>query len=117
MNDECLCRLRGLYRALTAFEQQLQSQLGLNLNEVMLLCLLSKKERLLSSEIAQELGLSRSNASKVIARLEQQQLVARHQCQHDSRCQRFSLSPEGQLMLTKVHCDDLQCPEELKKLI
>lgn len=117
MKDDCLCRLRGVMRALTAFELQLEQQLGLNLNEAMLLCLLSHEDRLLAGEIADRLGLTRSNASKVIARLERQQLVERHQCKDDSRCQRFSLSPAGRAMLERLHCDELQCPDELKRII
>ena len=43
----------------------------------MLLCLLSESENpMLAGEIAEEMGLTRSNASKVIASLEQLRLFA-----------------------------------------
>ena len=65
MDSCCLCKIRNIYRSIVDFENQLQQSLGLNMNEAMLLCLLSDGENLLSGEIAEQLGLTRSNASKV----------------------------------------------------
>lgn len=67
MNNNCICKIRKIYRCISEFELQLQKAFGLNFNEAMLLCVLSEKEKMLSGEIADELQLSRSNASKVIA--------------------------------------------------
>lgn len=116
MDSCCLCKIRDIYRAIIAFENQLQQVLGLNINEAMLLCLLSDDEMRLSGEIADQLGLSRSNASKVIASLEKLSLIRRQACKEDSRCQRFHITKKGHEMLDRVHCDDIKIPVELELL-
>ena len=42
MNKNCICRVRNVYRAIAAFETEFQKQLGLNINEAMLLCIVSE---------------------------------------------------------------------------
>ncbi|MBM6991993.1 MAG: MarR family transcriptional regulator [Prevotella sp.] len=116
MDNSCLLKLRNVYRAIINFENQLGAATGLNINEAMLLCLLSDGERRLSGEIADQLGLTRSNASKVIASLEKQALIRRQACKEDSRCQKFHITKKGMEMLDHVHCDSLKMPEELENL-
>ena len=36
MKKECLCKIRSIYRTIGAFEQSLQKQFNLNINEAML---------------------------------------------------------------------------------
>ncbi|GAE19309.1 N-acetylglucosamine related transporter [Bacteroides pyogenes DSM 20611 = JCM 6294] len=67
---ETLCRIRDIYRAVIAFESEMEKKHHLCLNEGMLLCSLSKVDRLSSGEIAETLGLTNSNASKVIRSVE-----------------------------------------------
>lgn len=64
---ETLCKIRDLYRAIAEFETRFEKAHQLCLNEGMLLCCLSRKKRLSSGEIAEQLGLSNSNTSKVIS--------------------------------------------------
>ena len=116
MNQECIRRIRNIYRTIAQFEASLQQELGLNINEAMLLCLLSDGETRLAGRIADELGLTRSNASKVIASLERHGLILRQTCQEDSRCQLFHIGPRGLEKLERIHCDDLQMPPELRAL-
>ncbi len=116
MDNICLQKLRNAYRAIIGFENQLGQATGLNINEAMLLCMLSDGERRLSGEIAEQMGLTRSNASKVIAALEKQTLIRRQACKEDSRCQKFHITKKGMEMLEHVHCDSLQMPEELENL-
>ena len=67
MDNHCISKIREIFRVITAFECGLQEQIGLNINEAMLLCLLSESENpMLAGEIAEEMGLTRSNTSKVI---------------------------------------------------
>ena len=61
---ETLCRIRDIYRAISEFEVQFMQEFDLSLNEGMLLCTLLNTPKLTSSEIAEALGLSASNASK-----------------------------------------------------
>lgn len=116
MDSSCLCKIRNIYRSIVDFENQLQQAIGLNMNETMLLCLLADGETFLSGEIAEQLGLSRSNASKVIASLEKKMLVWRETCKEDSRCQRFHITQKGCELLNKMHCDSIAIPESLELL-
>lgn len=117
METECICRLRKIYKAITAFETQVEASLGVNINAMMLLCLLSERENLSAGEIADEMGLTRSNASKVIASLEKSGSIRRHICKEDGRSMRFHLTWQGEELLEHVHCDSLQLPEELRKVV
>ena len=118
MDNHCISKIREIYRVITAFECGLQQQIGLNINEAMLLCLLSESENpMLAGEIAEEMGLTRSNASKVIASLEQASLIRRRSCSKDGRCQRFHITKHGLEKLDHFHCDSIAVPEELKDII
>lgn len=114
MNNKCICKIRRIYRCISEFEAQIQKTFGLNFNEAMLLCVLSEKDQLLSGEIADELQLSRSNASKVIASLEKKTLIRRNVCQQDSRCMSFHLTKKGRELIDTIHCSQFSLPEELK---
>lgn len=116
MNKNCICRVRNVYRAIAAFETEFQKQLGLNINEAMLLCIVSERENISSGEIAEEMELSNSNASKVIASLEKCGYINRKLCKEDKRCMRFSITKKGQELLTKVNCEKFQLPENLINL-
>lgn len=72
ITPECIQKLRNVYKAIGSFETDMLKTVGLNLNEAMLLCLLSDGSLILAGEIAEKLALTRSNASKVIAALEKQ---------------------------------------------
>lgn len=117
METACICAIRKIYRAIGAFELELNQLLGVNINEAMLLCLLSEKADLTAGEIAEGMGLSRSNSSKVVAAMQQRGYVRRVLCKEDARSCRFHLTKSGEELLQHVHCDKLQLPEELQKLI
>jgi DNA-binding MarR family transcriptional regulator len=117
MNKECLCHIRSVYRMISSFEHTLQQQFGLNMNEAMLLCVVSEHEDISSGEIAEEMGLSNSNASKVIASLEKQKLIGRHACKNDLRCMKFRMTKKGSELLSAFNCDSVQMPEDIKQLI
>ena len=118
MDNHCISKIREIFRVITSFESRLQQQIGLNINEAMLLCLLSESEKpMLAGEIAEEMGLTRSNTSKVIASLEQASLIRRRACSEDGRCQRFHITKHGLDKLAHLHCDSIAVPEELKEII
>lgn len=117
MENFCICGIRRIYKAIAQFEEQLQATLGLNLNEAMVLCLLSDNDCLSAGEIAEAMMLTRSNTSKVISSLESASLIRRHLCKDDARCMRFSLTRNGVEKLSAVHCNQLQLPAELQQLV
>ena len=116
MDNGCICKIRDIYRAITHFELQLQRATGLNINEAMLLCLVADKAHISSGEIAEELNLTPSNASKVIASLEKDGLIRRKTCKDDRRCMKFCITSKGEERLHRLNCDSLQLPCSLQKL-
>lgn len=97
------------------FETRFEKAYGLCLNEGMLLCSLSKEERLSSGKIAELLNLTASHTSKVIRLVEDKGFIERVPGDKDKRQMYFSLTPEGRKKLDTIDCDSVGIPEELKK--
>ncbi len=114
MDRFCLCRIRDLYRAILNFEQYFEQHYDLNLNEAMLLCTLSARSSQTAGEVAEALGLTNSNASKVIASAEALKLIKRQMCKDDKRRMRFSLTALGEERLARLQADDIEVPEILR---
>ena len=99
---ETLCKIRDVYRAIAEFEVQFTQMYDLSLNEGMLLCTLLNTPKLTSSEIAEALGLSASNTSKVIRSVEGKKLITRLIGKEDKRQMRFSLTTEGKNRISDI---------------
>ena len=115
ITPECIQKLRNVYKAIGSFETDMQRSVGLNLNEAMLLCLLSDGSLILAGEIAEKLALTRSNASKVIAALEKATLILRVPCSEDNRCQKFRISDNGRKKIKEME-STLTMPREIPAL-
>lgn len=100
-----LCLIRDIYRSIREFELEFQQKHDLCLNEGMLLCSL-KSDQYSSGEIAEKLGLTHSNASKVIRGVEEKGFVERILGKGDKRQMYFSLTPEGEEKLKEIGCED-----------
>lgn len=111
-----LCRIRDIYRSIGEFEQEFEQQYGLCLNEGMLLCSLNSN-KYSSSQIAELLGLSNSNASKVIKLVENKKLIERAIGADDKRQMYFTLTKEGTKKLKAIKCGNLNIPELLKSVL
>ena len=96
------------------FEQYFEQHYDLNLNEAMLLCTLSARSSQTAGEVAEALGLTNSNASKVIASAEALKLIKRQMCKDDKRRMRFSLTALGEERLARLQADDIEVPEILR---
>ena len=114
---ESFCKIRDIYRAITEFEARFEKEYGLGLNEGSLLCALSDCPKLSSGDIARQLNLSQSNASKVIRAAEKKGLIQRSLGEDDKRQMYFSLSAEGRDCLGRLQCCDIEIPEVLKRLM
>lgn len=99
---ETLCKIRDVYRAIAEFEVQFTQMYDLSLNEGMLLCTLLNTPKFTSSEIAEALGLSASNTSKVIRSVEGKKLITRLIGKEDKRQMRFSLTTEGKNRISDI---------------
>lgn len=114
---ETLCKIRDIYRTIIEYESRFEKVHNLCLNEGMLLCSLSKNEKLTSGEIAKLLGLTNSNTSKVIRSVENKKLVKRAIGKNDKRNIYFSLTKEGWSKLESISCGEIEIPEFLESLL
>ncbi|GHT66553.1 DNA-binding protein [Bacteroidia bacterium] len=114
---ETLCKIRDIYRAIAEFETVFQQQYGICLNEGMLICSLQKSGQCSSGEIASMLGLTCSNASKVICLAEKKNLIVRTLGDNDKRQMYFALTEKGAKLLATIQNAELPISESLKTLI
>lgn len=117
MEKQKICKIRDLFRAITSLENMFQEAFDLNLNEAMLLCLLNEESSMTSTEIAEKLGLTASNASKVLGSVERKNLVKRSLGKTDRRQMHFKLSEQGQEKLGHIDCGRIELPEILAPLM
>ena len=115
MDKQIICRLRDINRAIAELERHFSQQFDLNINEAMLLCTLKEKGKLTSGAIAEALGLSASNASKVIASSEKKKLISRNLCKEDKRQMFFSLTSIGKEKIETMRNEQIDIPEILLK--
>lgn len=104
-----------MYRAIARYEADFERAHGVGLNEAILLCTL-QSGTLSSGEIARRMGLSCSNASKILRAAEGHALVRRQLDDQDRRRMYFSLTPAGRALLKKVLGKPLPLPPSLQGL-
>ena len=114
---ETLCKIRDVYRAIAEFEVQFTQMYDLSLNEGMLLRTLLNTPKLTSSEIAEALGLSASNTSKVIRSVEGKKLITRLIGKEDKRQMRFSLTTEGKNRISDIKNATFELSELLQQVV
>ena len=114
---EKLCKIRDIQRAVMQFEAQFEKQNGICLNEGMALCSLYKSEKLTSGEIGELLGLTSSNTSKVIDKIERKGYVNRIPGINDKRQMYFTLSDKGEKLISSIKCENIEMSEFLSELV
>lgn len=114
---ETLCKIRDIYRAIAEFEAQFEQAYGLSLNEGMLLCTLLSRGKLSSSEVAETLGLSASNASKVIRSVEGKELIVRQVGREDKRQMYFVPTPAGKELIGCIKAAHFDLPPLLAEAV
>ncbi len=110
-----LCLLRDIFRSIREFEIYFQEEHDLCLNEGMAVCSL-KYGRMSSSDLAEKLGLSASNMSKVIKSVEDKGLVKRILGKEDKRQMYFVLSKEGEEKLAGLCSSEAFIDEVLSSI-
>ncbi len=83
------------------------------MNEGMALCTLSDAQCLTSSKLAEQLGLSYSNMSKVIKSLEAKDYIKRCVGKEDKRQMLFSITESGEQLLADIRTSEMVFPEVL----
>ena len=114
---ETLCKIRDIYRAIAEFEVQFTQMYDLSLNEGKLLCTLLNTPKLTSSKIAEALGLSASNTSKVIRSVEEKKLITRLIGKEDKRQMRFFLTTEGKNRISDIKNATFELPGLLQQVV
>lgn len=108
-----LCAIRDIRQAVTRFEADFERRYGISLNEGMVLCSLKDGVRLSSGELGEMLGLTPSNASKVIAAAERKGLIERGMGTADKRRMYFTITEQGRSAFGGISCDEITMPEAL----
>ena len=111
-----LCFIRDIYKEIGDFGQSFNERYDIGLNEVIALCALTEG-RLSSGDLAEKLGLTNSNTSKVIKLIEQKGYVERILGETDKRQMYFKLTEEGRRQIGIVRSAKIQLPELLEELL
>lgn len=117
MDQSKICKIRDIYRAISEFETAFAEQFGICLNEAMVLCALLERKTMTAGELAEALGVTQSNASKIIRMVEDKAFVDRVYGKEDRRQMLFSLTAEGQEKIETLKCSDMTLPEVLKNVV
>lgn len=110
-----LCSLRDIYRLIRDFEVRFQQDHELSLNEGMLLCSL-RGNTFTSGEVAEMLGLTHSNASKVIKSAEEKGHIKRTPCKEDKRKMYFEITEAGINKLSEIQVEESSIDDILKQI-
>lgn len=116
MSLDKLCKIRSLYREIERFEAEFESQFQICFNEGVMLCALSRCDSLTSTELAENLELSSSNASKVIALVEKKGFIKRYPCEKDRRVMHFRLTDSGRSKIEQIEQRNLKIPTILSSI-
>lgn len=91
---ECLCKIKEVFKKIHQFEQKLNNDLNVTINEAMVLCSLFETVKS-SGVVSSDTGISTSRTSRVLLSLEQKGYVTRSFGETDKRKMMFELTVEG----------------------
>ena len=107
MDHTKICKLRDLYRAISALERRFERLYDLNINEVMLLCTLRESGCMTSSETCRATGSDALQCFESHASVERLGFVSRARCKQDKRQMYFSLTAAGGERLAAMQCEEI----------
>ncbi len=110
-----LCTLRDIFSSIRDFEEFFQNKHELGLNEGMLLCSL-KDGQLSSTQLAEVLGLTTSNTSKIIKSVESKGFVERILGKDDKRQMYFTLTAAGKDKLKVIKKEEIEIINLLERI-
>lgn len=114
-NEKCICLLRKLIVSIRELESDLLESSGCDLNQAMLLCVLSDNS-LSASEIAAQIGILPAQNSKLLSAAEDKGWVERHLGHDDKRKIYFNLTDEGKQQLKMFKALQLNVPDFIRPL-
>ncbi len=95
------CEIKHSWRKLQQLDQRLKEQYDVCLNQAILLCCLSQRCKN-QGNIAGETGLTATQTSRVISKLESKGLIERTIGEDDKRKMVFALTTKGQDKLKEI---------------
>lgn len=107
--------MREIVKALSSLEAELERRYGVTLNQAMVLCCIGH-ERVTSTAISENIGLTPSNTSKLLRSMEEKSLITRTMGHDDRRCIYYSITPEGLKRLHALKTRQLPIPPGIAPL-
>ncbi len=109
---ERLCALKGLLRAVSRLEESIRDGYGVTLTEALCLCSIGGGCAAAGS-LGDEVALSPSRLSRVLASLERKGLLERRRRTDDRRSWDLLLTEEGSRLTLSMRNGDIELPKEL----
>jgi MarR family transcriptional regulator, organic hydroperoxide resistance regulator len=100
-SQEPFYQIKKSWRRLKKLNQDLQQQANISLDEAIVLCCLSQRCKH-QGNVADETGLTATQASRVLSRLENKSLIQRSIGHADKRMMIFNITPTGRQTLEMV---------------
>ncbi len=100
--EEVLIALRRVIRATDIHSRYLAKTIGLTAPQILLLQTIEANQDAKISEMAEQMSVSQSTATNILARLESRGLVCRQRSTDDKRKVHVSLTEEGQRILANA---------------
>lgn len=117
MDKGKICKIRDIYRAISELDTVFARDFGVSINEAMVLCVLLDRQRLTAGEIAEQLGATMSNASKIMRSVETKGLARRALGKDDHRQMFFSLTPAGRTKIEAMKVCEMPLPSILEEVL
>lgn len=102
-----LCKIKEVFKKIHQFEQKLNNDINVTINEAMVLCCLYETIKC-SGDISVDTGISASRTSRVLLSLEQKGYITRSFSDTDKRKMMFELTTKGvkkQLEIKNIELD------------
>ncbi len=112
---ERLCALKGVLRAVSRLEADIHAAYGLTLTEALCLCSIGGGCAS-AGNLAEEVGLSASRLSRVLASLEAKGLVERERRADDRRNWNNAPTGAGMALIGRMKAEGIAIPEELERI-
>jgi len=101
LSDPPFCQIRIQWRKLQQLDQQLKNNFDISLDEAILLCCISHSCKN-QGDIAGQTGLTPTQASRVLSRLETKGFIDRSVGEDDKRKMLFTINTAGEKKLQEI---------------
>jgi DNA-binding MarR family transcriptional regulator len=110
-------KIYEVYQEIGRIEQLYREHYGLCLKEALVLCYLADEEEMQAGELGKVLGMTQSNASKVISSVEKKGYIRRKVGKVDKREMYFTLSAKGRGFMSRLEACDVPVSSLLAPII